>query len=388
MFLTTSMPVGGAEILLVNLIRRLDRRRVEPELGCLKQAGPLGEQLADEIPVHSEMIAHKADVRVLGRLRQLLRDRSIDAVVTVGAGDKMFWGRLAARAARVPVVCSALHSTGWPDQVGRLNRMLTPITDAVIAVAEPHARYLVDREGFPAGKVVVIPNGVDTKRFAPGVDCAGVRQTLGISPAAPVAIIVAALRPEKNHELFLEVARRVLQHVGDAEFLIVGDGPQRTMLEGRAAELEIEHVVHFLGMRSDVATLLNAANVNVLTSHNEANPVSILEAMSTATPTVATDVGSVCQSVIDGKTGYLAPAGDTSGLAARVTQLLDDPLACVQMGDAARALVVERWSLDVMVRGYEDLLTSFYTKNTGKTLGAIDEETEQPTDHVHASIDS
>ncbi|WP_425398891.1 glycosyltransferase [Aeoliella sp.] len=368
MFLVTSMPVGGAETLLVNLVRRLDRTRIEPELVCLKERGPLGEELAGEIPVHSELIRHKFDIAVLPCLRRLFRERRIDAVVTVGAGDKMFWGRLAARTAGVPVVCSALHSTGWPDGVGRLNRMLTPITDAFIAVARPHGEYLVEHERFPSHKVVVIPNGVDTDRFAPGAEVDLLREQLGIGPVSPVAAIVAALRPEKNHEMFLEVARRVRRDLHDAHFLVVGDGPQRARLEQLAAELEIAPYVHFLGTRSDIPDLLNVADVNVLASHNEANPVSILEAMSTATPTVATDVGSVGESVLDGETGFLVPAGDVDQMTSRVVQLLSDPLLRGNLGEYARQLVCERWSLDVMVGGYEDLLESLWQRKMGRRI--------------------
>src|SRR4029078_7016337 len=115
--------------------------RIAPELCCLKTLGTLGEQMASEVPVHHGLLKHKLDVRVLGRLTKLLREREIDAVVTVGAGDKMFWGRLAARRAGVPVVICALHSTGWPDCITWLNRRLTPLTDAFIAVAEKHAKY-------------------------------------------------------------------------------------------------------------------------------------------------------------------------------------------------------------------------------------------------------
>ncbi len=97
MFVITSMPVGGMETLLVELVRRLDRARFSPELCCLKHLGPLGEVLAAEIPAFTGLLRHKYDVRVLGRLRRLLGERRIDAVVTVGTGgDKMFWGRLAA----------------------------------------------------------------------------------------------------------------------------------------------------------------------------------------------------------------------------------------------------------------------------------------------------
>ena len=97
MFVITSMHVGGAETLLLNLLRRIDRSRFSPELCCLKELGELGEQLQHEIPVYEKLLRNKFDIGVFWRLTRLLRRRQIDAVVTVGAGDKMFWGRLAAR---------------------------------------------------------------------------------------------------------------------------------------------------------------------------------------------------------------------------------------------------------------------------------------------------
>ncbi|QDU56445.1 glycosyltransferase [Aeoliella mucimassa] len=378
LFCVTSMPVGGAETLLVNLIRRLDRSKIAPEICCLKQPGPLGDEMAAEVPVHSGLIHHKLDVLVLNRMTRLLRERQIDAVVTVGAGDKMFWGRLAAKRAGVPVVCSALHSTGWPDGVGRLNRLLTPLTDAFIAVAAPHGRHLIEGEKFPASKVVVIPNGVDTARFAPGAETNQLRSELGIPATSPVGIIVAALRPEKNHELYLEVAARVTKQIPEAVFLVVGDGPQRVQLKERAEQLELGDSVRFLGTRSDIPSLLNLADVNVLTSHNEANPVSILEAMSTGTPTVASNVGSVSESVVEGKTGYLAPAGDAEVLSERVLTLMNTPLLRQELGAAARQMVESRWSLEVMVEGYEQLLWRIYTEKTGIHAPSATEAPAEP----------
>ena len=142
MFVLTSMPVGGAETLLAELIRRLDRSRFLPELCCLKELGPLGAELAKACPAHAGLLRRKYDFAVLWRLARLLRRRRIDAVVTVGPGDKMFWGRLAAWLAGTPVICSALHSTGLPDRVEWPNRLLAPLTDAFIAVAERHGRHL------------------------------------------------------------------------------------------------------------------------------------------------------------------------------------------------------------------------------------------------------
>lgn len=353
------MPVGGAETLLVNLIRRLDRDRFAPELCCLKELGPLGEELADEIPAHENLLTGKYDLRVFWRLKKFMRNT--DAVVTVGAGDKMFWGRLAAWQAGVPVVASALHSTGWPDGVGRLNRMLTPITDAFIGVASEHGRHLVDNERFPKDRVHVIPNGVDVERFRFRDDSRRqLRDELRIPQEAPVCGIVAALRMEKNHLLFLRAAAILKRELPDAHFVIVGDGPELEKLQRAARDSEIESRVHFLGTRSDIPEVLSMLDLFALTSHNEANPVSILEAMSVGLPVVSTDVGSVSESVAHGKTGYLAKPGAAAEIARYWRDVLSEPDAARQMGQAGRQVVIDHWSLQRMVEGYQDLISGIY----------------------------
>jgi len=382
MFLITSMPIGGAETLLVNLVRRLDRERFLPEICCLKEPGPLGEELAEEMPVHHHLLHSKYDFGVLNRLTVLFKERRIDAVVTVGAGDKMFWGRLAAWRSGCPVVLSALHSTGWPDGVGRLNRMLTPITDGFIGVAQEHGRYLKEQEGFPAEKVNVIPNGVDCERFQarPAIG-QQLRSELNIPADAPTVGIVAALRPEKNHLLFLRAAALMQHDLPEAHFIIVGDGPEREKLEASAQGRNLQKCVHFLGSRSDIPELLSTLNVFMLTSHNEANPVSILEAMATQVPVVSTRVGSVAESVGHGATGYLAEPGHADELAARAFTILTEPATAQQMGEAARRKVVDNWSLESMVAGYENLITKIYTKKfPGKELAETEPvaETETP----------
>lgn len=361
MFVITSMPVGGAETLLINLLRRLDRSLISPEVCCLKELGPLGEVAAYEVTVHSGVIRKKYDHRILGRMRKLIDQQRIDAIVTVGAGDKMFWGRLAAWMEGVPVVLSALHSTGWPDNIGRLNRMLTPITDAFIAVADAHGRHLIEQEHLPEANVHVIPNGVDTYRFRSLLDSGLVlRSQLGIPSAAPVCGIVAALRPEKNHTLFLRAAALAAKQRPDAHYIIVGDGPELKALERTAIEAGVASCTHFVGSRSDIPQVLSAMDAFALTSHNEANPVSILEAMACEIPVVATDVGSVNESVSEGKTGYLVKPGDAEALADRWLKLFADRTLNRSLGAAGRAAVEANWSLDRMVYGYEQLICDTY----------------------------
>jgi glycosyltransferase involved in cell wall biosynthesis len=369
LFLTTSMPVGGAETLLMNIVRRIDRSRFSPEIVCLKDRGSLGEELSVEMPVHAGLLSHKFDLRVLPRLWRLMRRPRADAVVTVGAGDKMFWGRIAAKLAGVPVVASALHSTGWPDGIGRLNRLLTRWTDAFIGVADAHARHLVETEGFPAEKVYTIYNGVDCDRFAPH-DATAVRAALEIAAEAPVIGILAALRPEKNHELFLAGAKRILEKLPAAQFLVIGDGPRRLELEAAARNLGIAEAVHFLGSRGDVPELLAACDLVALTSHNEAAPVSILEALSAGVPVVASNVGSVKETVVDGETGRLFPAGDVEAFAEAAIHLLDAPAVRRRMGAEGRRRVMARWSLEAMVSGYAQLIERIYAAKARPT-GAL-----------------
>jgi glycosyltransferase involved in cell wall biosynthesis len=362
-FLLTSMPVGGAETLLVNLVRGFDSAKIHPQIVCLKEPGPLGTEIAKEFPLASHFIASKWDVRVVERLRRHFVRERIDAVITVGAGDKMFWGRIAAKLARVPVICSALHSTGWPDGVGRANRLLTRITDAFIAVAQSHGKFLVDFERFPQSKVAVIPNGIDTNRFCPDPEMRSrVRRLLNLPAHAPVIGIVAALRPEKNHEMFIEVAAKVQRVIRDSQFLIIGDGPERAKIDAAIAKHSLQYQVQMLGSRSDTHQLLTAIDVFALTSHNEANPVSILEALSTQVPVVSTRVGSIAETVIDGETGYCVDPGDSDAMALRIQELVLDPKKNQTIGERGRNRVQERGSLQSMVGGYEDLISKLFAK--------------------------
>lgn len=382
MFVITSMPVGGAETLLVNMVRRFDRQRINPMIGCLKEKGPLGEEISAEIPVFENLIHHKFDVAVARRLRNLYRENEVDAVITVGAGDKMFWGRLAARYARVPVILSALHSTGWPDGVGKLNRLLTGITDGFIAVAKQHAEYQINQEKFPEHKVFMIPNGIDTNRFQFDPKARQTWRTkYQIPESAPVVGIVAALRPEKNHPLFLETAANVIKEIPEAHFVIAGDGPERPGLEAIAQEKQIASNVHFLGSISDIPGVLSMTDMFALTSHNEASPVSIMEALSCTRPVVATNVGSIDESVVEGKTGFLVPAGESGPMTERWVELLSNPSLRNELGENGRNHIIEFSSLDSMTNGYTELVESIFQSKQPQKSG-------DPTDPVSLSITS
>ena len=360
-FIITSLPVGGAETLLVNLVRQMDKSLVQPQVLCLKEAGELGDVIAREVPLKSHLLSGKFDIRILPRLIRAFRSQQTDAVITVGAGDKMFWGRLAARFAKVPVICSALHSTGWPDGVSRLNRMLTTITDGFIACAHNHAQHMVEFEGFPKSKVFVIPNGVDTRRFQPnGAQRSWLRSELNLPEKAKLVGIVAALREEKNHTQLVLAARDVLRAHPNTHFILVGDGPMRSSIENAIGENGLTAHFHLLGSRSDTHLILPALDAFVLTSKNEANPVSILEAFACGIPVAAPSVGSIHETVLHEKTGLICTPLDPFSTADALIRLLANPVWSRQMGQHGRKQVEQFWSLDAMVNGYEKLIAMLY----------------------------
>ena len=267
------------------------------------------------------------------------------------------------------MICSAVHSTGWPDVIGKLNRSLTPITDAYIGVAQSHGKFLTDYERFPAEKVVVIPNGVDTDRFCPNAQSKReVREELGLSLRAPLVGIVASLRHEKNHALFVQAARQVVDAIPEAQFVIIGEGPERQNILSIIESLNLTQHVRLLGNRFDTQRLLAALNVFVLTSHTEASPVSILEALSCGVPVVSTRVGSVAETVYDQWNGFTVEPGNGNEVSNRIIHLLSNPITAEKMGLNGREHVQEKGSLNNMVRLYEQLIHSIYARKTQKSI--------------------
>jgi glycosyltransferase involved in cell wall biosynthesis len=209
-------------------------------------------------------------------------------------------------------------------------------------------------------KIHVIPNGVDVERFHPRWPNQALWKEFDLDPEAPLVGIVAALRPEKNHEMFLDVAAAVHRRLPRVRFVVVGDGPQRARLQARADELGIAAAVRFVGTRSDVPEVLLLLDVLLLTSHMEANPLCLLEAMASEKPVVATRVGSVAETVIEGRTGHLVAPGDVPRMAECVLELLADRARAGAIGRAGREHVIAHWSVEGMVQGYEDLITEIY----------------------------
>ncbi len=374
MFVATSLEVGGAERLLAEIINQLDLTRFRPMVACLKGAGPLAAQLAEvPAPVFANLMVNKFDLRVIHRLTRLMRRRKVDAVFTLNPGDKMFWGRLCAHLARVPVILSAIHSTGTlrPDGsmtsvIGWFNKRLTPFTDAFIALCEYQRDYLIKAEGLPAAKVEVIYNGIALEKARPTRPADEVRAELGLPPDAPVIGLVAVMRPEKRHDIFLRAAALILKRHPEARFLVVGDGPQRPRIESLWRALGLQSRVQLLGFRSDVVEVMNVMDVVALTSHPaDTFPLSLLEAMALGKPVVVTDIPGGIKEMVSGPTdtaGLIVAPQDPRTVARAVNQLLGNPDLARRLGEAGRARVAADFTIQQTVARLQDLIRDLARK--------------------------
>ena len=350
LFVVPALPVGGAERHVTTLLPRMDTARFTPSVICIGEEGALFPTLpAAGIEAVALRLRKRQAVRALSELVMMMR-RTRPDVVVVQAYNAETLGRIAARIAGVKHTINWVHNIGDVEPRGTVrrtvDRALTRWTSGYFGVAEAQRRYLVDELGYPDDKIRIIHNGVDPARFSISADL-GVRAEFGFAEDDPVVGIVAMLRPEKDHVSFLRAARTVVDELPRARFLIIGDGPIRPQLEALCTELEITPNVHFAGSRDDVARLLPAIDVFVLSSVTvECFPISLLEAMACARPAVCSAVGGIPEMINDGETGYLVPPKDPQQLAARLVKLMQDPLTARRMGRAARARVEAEFDLD------------------------------------------
>jgi glycosyltransferase involved in cell wall biosynthesis len=232
--------------------------------------------------------------------------------------------------------------------------------DYVVAAAKGHGDYIAAEERIPRRKIRVIYNGVDSRRFQSNLSPQEARLRLGIPPGSPVVSIIAALRPDKAHHVFLQAARKILTVIPETHFLIIGDGPQRRFLENLSAELKLDERVHFLGFQRQLGDILAAVDVNCLSSypHQETLSVAAIEAMSAGVPIVCTDVGFMKEIVTPNETGFLVPVDDPTALAEKLILVLEQPELQKNLGRKARRMVLESFGVEQMTRGFEDLMIS------------------------------
>jgi glycosyltransferase involved in cell wall biosynthesis len=229
------------------------------------------------------------------------------------------------------------------------HRLADTHVNTVCRSSELHALGL----GVDPARLSCIPNGVDTQRFRPGERSSALRRQLmgrggaadEADVAAPLVGFVGRLSPEKGPEVFVRAALMLRERLPSARFVIVGDGPLRESMVALAAQYRLDDRLHFAGVRDDMPAVYRELDVAVSTSHSEAMPLAIMEALASGVPVVATRVGGVPDLIEQGGCGWLCEPGHFDAIASRIASLVEQPDERQRMARRARERVVQRFDV-------------------------------------------
>jgi len=357
MHVIEAMRMGGAESLVIEHVRHAGPG-VASVVCAINRGGPALEAVR-ALGARGFVIAERAGGRFArGRaLAAVMRDEGV-TVVNGHNPTGALYATAAGALARVPVQIRTEHSIHYPGRHSSLythaiEPMLTARADRVICVCEAARASHAPRFGGRGDKFVVVRNGISSA--APGRPRDAVRAELGLRAGDRVALTVGSLTRQKAQHRLLEGLAAAAARIPDAVLLIAGDGPLRDALEARARDLGVTARVRWLGARGDVADLIEAADVFVLSSIREGLSVTLLEAMRAGRAAIATDVGGNAEAVVHGETGLVVPPEDPAALGEALADLLGDPARAARLGHAARERWARCFTAERMVRETEEI---------------------------------
>ena len=358
MHIVFSLSLGGLEGGVLKLSNGFDRRRIEPSICSCREADATRQHLAPDVKLFElDRKQFGNDLVFVAKLAGLLR-RERPSILHTHGWATLIEGIVAARIAGVPLVVHGEHGTLQSRKVA-VQRFAWGKAAQVLSVSTKLAERMSAMTGFPLERIRTIRNGVDADRFNPLLR-AEARGRFGFSDTDLVIGTVGRLEAVKDQHRFLDAAAEIARRRHPVKFVVAGDGTLRQELETHAGKLGIAGLVSFLGMRLDVECVMAALDIFVLSSKSEGLSNTILEAMASGLPVVATDVGGARELLEPGVHGLLVPPLNAVALADAIEALTIDEARRLAMGAASRRRATTEFSLPAMVRKYEDLYVELF----------------------------
>ena len=363
--------VGGMENYVARLIGKLPAERFQVTALCPFES-PFTDRLRElGTEVFVTAITEDPSWQSIQLACALIQSSGVDVIQAHLSNAHVLAG-LAGRLTGRPVLAT-IHGRA----ATMLDLEVQRVSDSHLGVVCRHSWFHALGCGVDERRLHFVPNGVDTERFRQEPSRTGpLRSRFAIDPATPLVGFVGRLSWEKGPDVFLRMALAVRAAHPDAAFLVVGEGPMLEQLQHFTTRFDLGAHVHFAGMQDDMPAVFNELDVAVSSSHSEAMPLAVMEAMACGLPVVACKVGGIADLVQHGVTGWLANDGDYEGLASRVSDLLADHRLRAAAGRAGRERAIGRFALDRSVEATAALLTQLATqRGDGRRFGTLHEAT-------------
>lgn len=359
--------VGGMETYVTRLLEHLPADRFSVMALCPYES-PFTDKLRE---LDAEVLVAPMPEDPLWSSIQLgctlVRTRAIDVLHAHLSNAHVLAG-IIGRITGTPVLAT-IHGR----QLSTLDVEIHRMTGTHLSVVCKHAYFHAMGLGVHPSQLHCIANGVDTHRFAPlSGRSASLRARWHVPPSAPLVGFVGRLSPEKGPEVFLRVAR-VMQHLApDVHFAMVGDGPMRAELVRFIEQFELQDRVHLVGLHDDMPQVYAELDVLLSTSHTEAMPFALMEAMACGVPVIGTRVGGVPDLIQQGQTGWLISPGADQEAAQRLNALLASAPERARMGRLARLRCVQGFSGEASCAAMASLFSSLApTRETQRRIGQV-----------------
>jgi len=357
--------VGGLENGLVNLINNLPADKYRHTIICLTESTDFSQRIQrDDVEIYELHKRSGNDVKLYFKLWKLLRKLRPQIVHTRNLSA--LEATVVAALARVPIRIHGEHGRDIYDLDGAnkkyqlLRRICSPFINKFITMSKDLENWLIKEVGISENKVVQLYNGVDTHLFQTTVKDGVADSLLPQGFANKDSIIVGTvgrLEPVKDQLTLVKAFNLLLKKNPEwsdrLRLVILGDGVLRPEIESLLAEANTRNLVWLAGTRNDVPKLLHYLDIFVLPSLAEGISNTILEAMATSLPIIATNVGGNTELVVNECTGKLVPASDPDSMAKAILAYLEQPEVRSQHGKAGRQRVEDTFSLTGMLGRYE-----------------------------------
>ncbi len=350
----SNLGTGGVQRRLVSLIPYINKEKFNISV-CSFKDGPLKKILTEAgYKVFIVPRKFKFDPICIIRLIHIMKSEKIQIVHT-HTHKPNTTARIAAILAGIPIIIANEHNVDeWKNAFQKLiDRFLSRSTDRIIVVSKGVQKFC-QSTGIPSCKFHLIYNGIELDKFNNKKLRDKKRKELGIDENTCVIGTVGRIHPQKGHEFLIDVVEKLLTEHESLLFLIIGEGYLKEELILKVKSLNLSENFRFLGEREDIPQLLSCMDIFVLPSLREGFPNTILEAMASSLPVVATDVGGVRELIIQDETGFIVPPANLTALYEGLSKLIQDKDLRYKMGNAGYERVKE-FSIDKMAKETENL---------------------------------